>query len=456
MDAVTITNIGAAIGVTGSCHWVHTPNWQVLVDCGLFQGDETRLRQPFPFDPTLLDALLITHVHIDHIGRVPELILAGFEGAIWCSVPSAQLMIEVISDAVRVAGIYSPNEVAQVLKRLKRQIKACDYKTRCSLFNHHELAVEFLPAGHILGSASITLHTEVGRLAFSGDVGMYDSPLLVDPVSPQAEVLVIESTYGDRNHKDRTRRLELLESIIDKTLENKGTTLIPAFSIGRTQELLYELEAILSKPSNQPRWARLPIIVDSPLANRFTKHYRALSKYWDAEAKHLISSGRHPLDFEQFVTVNRHAEHISIVNRLAQRHESAVVIAASGMCEGGRMLNYLDALVDEPSTDIVFVGYQARGTLGAKLQRARRGDTVRVAQTKKKLAAKCHTLQGYSAHADQMALLRYISNMTKQLKHVHIVHGEPTVQRSFAAVIKRQFPDLIVSCAADSASVKFS
>ena len=265
---------------------------------------------------------------------------------------------------------------------------------------------------------------------FSGDLGASHAPILPPPASPEgADVLVIESTYGDRQHEGRATRRQRLEAMLVRALADQGTLLIPAFSIGRTQELLYELEEIIH--DNRQRamhpfldWEALPIVLDSPLASRFTQVYRELAPYWEDEARERLAEGRRPLAFDQLLTVDDHEAHMRMVRHLAESARPAVVIAASGMCAGGRIVNYLRAMLGDKRHNVLFVGYQAAGTPGREIQRAGRGGRVRLEGEDVAIRAEVGSISGYSAHADQQDLLRFVSGMKQWPEEIRVVHGD--------------------------------
>ena len=275
------------------------------------------------------------------------------------------------------------------------------------------------------------------RLVFFGDLSAPYSPLLPEPKSPyRCDELVIESTYGDRTHESRFNRRKLLQNTLVRCLENKGTVLIPAFSIGRTQELLYEIEDII----HLGYLKGIDIIVDSPLASGFTEHYKNLKSLWDKEAKRKVVKGRHPLSFEQLITVGSHQEHEKLLGYLKESGRAAIVVAASGMCSGGRMQNYLQELLPDERTDVIFVGYQAKGTPGRDIQqygpRFMRGESTGYVQfeddgnagsgVEKRIdiRAGVYTLGGYSAHADQKGLVNFVKRMRVRPGKIRIVHGD--------------------------------
>ncbi len=268
--------------------------------------------------------------------------------------------------------------------------------------------------------------------------------MLPAPQAPwQADIVVLESTYGDRVHEDRKSRRERLRAVVERALEDGGTVIIPAFSIGRTQELLYEFEDILHRQRQKPgrnaaRWAGLPIYLDSPLASHFTTLYRELQPFWDAEAKARVRAGREPLNDAQLVAIDAHDAHLANVRRLARSGEPAIVIAASGMCTGGRVVNYLKAMLNDARHNVLFVGYQARGTPGHAIQTyGPRGGHVDLDGERIAIRAGIHTLSGYSAHADRDDLTRFITRMRNLPAEVRLVHGEDAVREAFAAHLRQ-------------------
>ena len=436
----SIKHHGGANGVTGSCHQLDCDAHNaLLVDCGLFQGEDaseesfSQLQIPFPVET--IRALLVTHVHIDHIGRLPYLIAAGYDGPIICSKPSAVLLPLVIEDALKVGFTRDERLISQFNQRIATQLVALDYKVWHTLIDTPQLhvKVKLQRAGHILGSCYIevivhnreTRHSE--RILFSGDLGAPWSPLLPAPRPPyRADTLVLESTYGDRLHAHRRDRAQHLQRTIEKALQNRGTVIIPAFSIGRTQELLYELEGIIHQQrGGDSLWNDLEIIVDSPLAAAFTRVYRQLKPWWDKEAQRRLRSGRHPLDFANLYTVGSHEEHINTVNYLATTGRPAVVIAASGMAAGGRVINYLKAMLQDERHHVLFVGYQATGTPGHAIQKyGPRNGYVELDGKRYTIRAGVDTISGYSAHADQHDLLNFIRRMRHWPGEIRLVHGD--------------------------------
>ncbi|MDT4827525.1 Ribonuclease [compost metagenome] len=493
-----IQHHGAANGVTGSCHQLLMDHQHsLLVDCGLFQGAETSAdgradanQLGIDFDISTLKALVLTHVHMDHVGRLPYLLAAGYQGPIFCSQPSAHLLPLVLEDAFQFTFGRNPQQLEKYLKLIRQRLMPLPYRTWHSLIDTPDLQarIRLQRAGHILGSAYIECdlrypkQTEQKRIVFSGDLGATHTPLLPAPKSPwKADILVLESTYGDRLHEDRRTRKQRLKALIEQALADNGTVLIPAFSIGRTQELLYELEDIIHQATNSraplvspllvsplplagegpgeratttrsnstkedgidpatTHWPTLPIILDSPLATRFTQAYRDLQHFWDAEAQKRIKVGRTPLGFEQLLTVENHDTHLRMVRHLAATARPAIVIAGNGMCSGGRIVNYLKAMLGDKRHNVLFVGYQARGTPGQMIQQfGPKGGYVDLDNERFEIRASIHTVGGYSAHADQKGLVNFVTRMRHWPNEIRLVHGEVNARQSLSHVINGHY-----------------
>lgn len=462
MDHPQIIHHGACEGVTGSCHQVWMDQTaSLLIDCGAFQGEDEGqgaegLTLDFPIDG--VKALIVTHVHLDHVGRIPHLLAAGFEGPILCSEPSAQLLPIVLEDAFRLGISSDPEQLERYLKVVEQRTIALPYG---NWFTLHEdqgahCKVRLQPAGHVLGSAYVELEMDspaapAQRVVFSGDLGAPHSPLLPDLTPPErADLLILESTYGDRRHADREHRRERLQAVIERALQDQGTVLIPSFCIGRTQDLLYELEEILhdhelagqDKADCGPEvdWPQLPIILDSPLASRFTHVYKGLQGYWDESAQERIKEGRKPLSFKQLITVDSHEEHQRIVQHLAETARPAIVIAGNGMCSGGRIVNYLKAMLGDPRHDVVFVGYQAQGTPGRDiLTHGPDGGYVMLDGERVDIRAGVECVEGYSAHADQADLVGFVTRMQAWPSHIRLIHGEPEAKQCLAGVLEARY-----------------
>lgn len=468
---------GAKNGVTGSCHQIFIDdNHSFLVDCGLFQGAETSAEDRasseqlrIEFDISSVQALIVTHVHIDHVGRIPYLLAAGFKGPIICSEPSAKLLPIVLEDAFKLGVSRDQQLVEQYIKLIASRIIALPYNQWLPLLKAPLPAVNIRlqRAGHILGSAYIELEIQQPkktkqRVVFSGDLGAPYAPILAAAKPAyRADLLILESTYGDRLHENRRDRRQHLQTAIEQALRDQGSVRIPAFSIGRTQEWLYELEDILYRnqcqsclsssaqllredqpPEHDSVWHDLPIILDSPLASRFTQAYAQLQPFWDKEARQRISTGRKPLDFKQLISIDQHSDHQRMVQHLANSARPAIVIAGGGMCSGGRIVNYLQAMLHDPRHNVLFVGYQAQGTLGSQIQKyGPRGGYVDINQQRINIRAEITTLGGYSAHADQASLVRFITGMRKWPQQVRLVHGEAGAKKALQEKIMNAYAE---------------
>lgn len=479
MNYPQITQHCAHDGVTGSCHQLHmAANSSVLIDCGLFQGADASAHGAradhqiidFPLDG--IRALIVTHVHADHVGRIPYLLAAGFNGPILCSEPSAKLLPIVLEDAFKLTFSRDQKQVERYIRQVQQRVIALPYNHWFPLQNGDGVVsrVRLQRAAHMLGSAYVEVDLQYRpgeaskRVVFSGDLGAPGAPILKPCIPPRrADILVLESTYGDRLHEDRSTRRQRLEHVIEHALANNGTMLIPAFSVGRTQELLYELEDIIhSKKLNTPAaieppvgagharenpeaapnapaeitWPSLPIILDSPLASRFTQAYRELKDFWNDEAQARVQSGRRPLAFDQLITVDSHADHQKVLNHLVSSARPAIVIAGNGMCSSGRIVNCLKAMLGDARHDVLFVGYQARGTPGHAIQRFGPGNGyVEFDGQRYDIRAGVHSIGGYSAHADQAGLVSFVTEMEKWPGEIRLVHGETGAKAGLAKAL---------------------
>ncbi len=415
-----ITHLGAANCVTGSCHLVRSAGVVLLVDCGIAQGHDRVL--PFdqwPAAPADIDYLFLTHAHIDHIGRVPDLIDAGFDGEILCTHATKALLAPMLRD-----GMSFSDRTDSRIQAMEAKID--DLAWGFELYDTFDLkngiAFTLKNAGHILGSCFIQFSFPrpggtATRVTFSGDLGCKDTPILPDPDPPDpCDLLVLESTYGDRNHENRADRLRALEQVLAHALADNGIVYIPAFALGRTQELIYELDRV--NPG-------VPVFIDSPLGIRITRLYQRMDEFWDQEAKALKAAGDHPLEFKHLYAAEKFQDH----RRLLNLPGPAVIIAGSGMCTGGRIVSHLEHGLHDPKNDLFFVGYQAEGTPGRHILEGR---------TPAKAAI--HRLTGYSAHADQNSLTAWVASMPEPPGEIRLVHGEPAAKSALARRLKTK-PD---------------
>jgi metallo-beta-lactamase family protein len=425
-----IQHHGAHTGVTGSCHQVFFDDrHSVLVDCGAFQGQDARGRDGMEIDFPLdgIDALIVTHVHQDHVGRIPYLLKAGFHKPIYCTRPTAKMLPIMLEDSYRLGISKNRNEIKDFLNDLSKLIHPCKYHEWLGLGGKAKF--RFQPAGHILGSAYVEIDHGEERFVLSGDLGAHCTPIMKTPVSPErADFLVLESTYGNRLHEGRDQRVKILESILCQTMANSGVTIIPAFSLGRTQEILFELNKIMEEVGHATKCSllkKIDVIVDSPLALKLTSIYEAWQEYWSEEARETLRIDDQPLVFENLIEIDAGSDHREALNYLLKSHKPAIVIAGSGMCTGGRVVDYLKAFLGRETTDVVFVGFQALGTTGRAIQEAGKvHGTVQLDNMMIPVKAATHTITGYSAHADQNDLIEFVKGISVKPKEIRLVHGE--------------------------------
>lgn len=429
---------GAAAEVTGSCHILHVGGRKVLLDCGLIQGsrrDEERNRDPFPFDASKIDAVVLSHAHLDHCGRLPLLVKRGFRGPVFAQEASCELVAILLADAAHLAerdAEYRSRKTGKKVKplytkkegeRVVRQMRGVKYRQVFDVVKG--IKVRFRDAGHILGSCAVEVWVEDGgterKIVFSGDLGQYDTPILRDPEPiDDADVVLMESTYGGRRHRDRENTITEIGEIMTAARSRKGNILIPAFSIGRTQEILYQL----GKHYDEWGLQRFRIFLDSPMAIRASNVYWDNHDLYDEEATRLRrENGGMPL--LPNLTLSQRTDDSMAINRI---RSGAIVIAGSGMCNGGRIIHHLKHNLNREETQVVIVGYQARGSLGRRL--VEREDTVRIHGKTIPVRAAIHTVGGLSAHGDQDDLASWYECMESR-PPVYLVHGEVDSQEEF-------------------------
>ncbi|MBR3756221.1 MAG: MBL fold metallo-hydrolase [Firmicutes bacterium] len=443
---------GASSSVTGSCHLLSTENHQILLDCGQFQGGkamEAMNAEPFPFDPAQVECVLLSHAHIDHCGRLPLLVKRGFEGNIYCTDATADLLQVMLKDSAYIhekeaewkskkalrAG-KPPVEPLYTQKDAEKTLGLVKPVLYDQLFELNEdMRIVFNDAGHILGSAITEIWVKEGdkeaKVVFSGDLGMVDRPILRDPTFiKKADYVIMETTYGNRNHPENSTSIMELLDIILKTVKRGGNVVIPSFAVGRTQELVYELNKFYEEHDEYKEVLdKVMVYVDSPMATTATDVFRKNAQVFDEETKAYILKGDNPLDFKnlKFTRTTQESQGLNM------NKEPKIIISASGMCEAGRIRHHLKHNLWDARNSIVFVGYQAEGTLGKMLVDGAKevtlfGEVISV-------GAEIYNLGGFSGHADQNSLLAWIGAFQQKPKQVFLVHGEEDSKKDFAALI---------------------
>ncbi len=448
--------LGAAGGVTGSCYLIRCAGKQVLLDCGLFQGSretESQNRAPFPFDPRRIDAVVLSHAHLDHSGRVPMLVKAGYRKQIYAQRASCDLCRIMLRDAGYLnekdaewenrkrerKGLepVSPLYTLRDAQRVMRYLRPLDYGDETDILPG--IRVRFRDAGHILGSAIVELWLDDGdlrrKLVFSGDLGHWGAPILRDPQTvAEADVVLLESTYGDRLHRSWEATWRELAEVLQAAAHHRGNVLIPAFAIGRTQELLYLFR------QNYQAWDldRWRVFLDSPMAIEATEVYARHWYVYDEEAKQARERGGNPLLLPN-LNISRTARQSMALNRI---RAGAIILAGSGMCEGGRIRHHLKHNIWRQGSHVIIVGYQARGTLGRSLVDG--ADHIRLWGEEIRVAADVHTIGGLSAHADQRGLLNWAANFHGR-PLIALVHGETGARQALARRLAENGRDAVLT-----------
>lgn len=422
-----VTLLGACRAVTGAMTRVELGRSALLVDCGVAQGREARGWR-MPDAARDVDAVLLTHGHNDHIGSLPALIDGGWRGPILGTRATLDVARLSLEDSLRMNDV--PRADAKAFLRefdaLKRPL---GYDREGAPFEGFGGAVAFREAGHILGSASVEIRYRATRLVLSGDLGRPNSPVLRDPFTAweqdaPVDLVVMECTYGSREHSHGHAEIEAtLERVLRETIARGGKVFVPAFAIGRTQTLLYFLDRLVTAG----RVPSVPVFVDTPMGLAVTELYQSNRALFDRESLARLAAGDDPLDFERLFSVKKGAESA----RVRAHQGAAVVIAGSGMCAGGRILGHLAAGLPDPSNTVLFVGHQAEGTLGQRIQRSQ-GATVRIEGEEVPVRARVETLRGLSAHADRKELVGWLSAMPSP-RRVALHHGDEEAQAAFAA-----------------------
>lgn len=446
---------GATTGVTGSCHKVSTSRYSILLDCGQFQGGKERdllNYEDFPFDPKEIDGLVLSHAHIDHCGRIPLLVKRGFTGNIYCTKATADLLPIMLRDSGYIhekeaewknkKAIEKGEEPVKPLytvvdaERCLKYITPLPYDKNIEI--NDQMIVKFNDAGHILGSSIIELFiNENGnekKLVFSGDLGMKHRPILKDPTFiKEADYVVMETTYGNRNHPENSMSIDDLVKNILKTTQRGGTVVIPSFAVGRTQEMIYELNKLYdNSPELYSKLKNVKVYIDSPMATSATEVFKENPECFDKETRSYIERGDNPLDFKNLIFTKTTEDS----KRLNTNKEPKIIISASGMCEAGRIRHHLRHNLADKKNTVIFVGYQAEYTLGRRLLEG--AESVNLFGEEVPVNAEIVDLEGFSAHADRDALAEWISSFTSNPK-VFLVHGEQEAKKDFAEYIKEKF-----------------
>lgn len=446
---------GATTGVTGSCHKVSTSSYSILLDCGQFQGGKERdllNYEDFPFDPKEIDCLVLSHAHIDHCGRIPLLVKRGFTGNIYCTKATADLLPIMLRDSGYIhekeaewknkKAIEKGEEPVKPLytvvdaERCLKYITPLPYDKNIEI--NDQMIVKFNDAGHILGSSIIELFiNENGnekKLVFSGDLGMKHRPILKDPTFiKEADYVVMETTYGNRNHPENSMSIDDLVNNILKTTQRGGTVVIPSFAVGRTQEMIYELNKLYdNSPELYSKLKNVKVYIDSPMATSATEVFKENPECFDKETRSYIERGDNPLDFKNLIFTKTTEDS----KRLNTNKEPKIIISASGMCEAGRIRHHLRHNLADKKNTVIFVGYQAEYTLGRRLLEG--AESVNLFGEEVPVNAEIVDLEGFSAHADRDALAEWISSFSSNPK-VFLVHGEQDAKKDFAEYIKEKF-----------------
>lgn len=423
---IRLSFYGGAQEVTGACYLFETDHARILIDCGMFQCPrfcEKKNVEDFPFDPASIDALIVTHSHIDHIGRVPKLARHGFRGRMYSTHPTRDFADLMLRDSLGILEKEARSQDENVFygeADIDKALSLWEGKKYGEEFFIKDTRVRLKNAAHILGSAIVELTvgsgTDVKTIAFTGDLGNSPTPLL-DPLEyiEGTQFLVIESAYGDRVHEDRTQRKIKLERVIEDTFGHGGTLMIPAFSLERTQELLYEFNEL----AENRRIPRVPVFLDSPLAIKATRIYRNYPLYFNEEAQALIRSGDDLFRFPGLQMTER-TEESKGINEVPS---PKIIIAGAGMMQGGRILHHAKRYLPDSKNTLLFIGYQAAGSVGRRLYDG--ADSVQIHGETVPVRATIKAIGGYSAHADSDALFDFVEHTADTLQKTFVVQGEP-------------------------------
>lgn len=441
----TIRFLGAAGTVTGSKYLVSDGSHSLLIDCGMFQGERSWREKnwaPAGFNLDDIDAVLLTHAHIDHTGILPRYHAQGLQAPVWCSPATAELTRLLLLDSARLQEEEASFRAERKRSRhtpplplyTEEQAKSAVALLKPTPINTPTpiapgITAQWSLMGHILGACSITLDIGGKRIVFSGDIGRYGQPILVDPTPANlGDLLLIESTYGDRTHELERDPHEVLGDIINRTTRRGGVVVIPSFAVGRTQTILYYLRELKAAK----RIADIPVIIDSPMARDATSIYQRHTNEYDAAALALLNKGFQPFSVPKMYFTRERAESI----KLNSIHEPMIIISASGMLSGGRILHHLKHRVSDERNTVLFVGFQPPGSRGDWLKRGHEAMTILGEEVT--IRAEVSEMSGLSAHGDRNELLRWCRSCTGTPGKVAIVHGEPESAAAFSATLKQE------------------
>ncbi len=450
--------LGAVGDVTGSRFILESDESRVLIDCGLYQGRGSRVRnwEKFPVDPSSIDSVLLTHAHLDHCGYLPKLVKEGFSGKIFCTSPTAEIAKISLLDSAKIqeedaehkkkrhkkegrrgpypeVSLYTVEDAESVFPLFEN----VDYKKEVQITP--DIKATFYDAGHILGSSMIELisnnNGKEKRAVFSGDIGRWGKPLLCDPtLFEAADHVFMETTYGDRLHEDKGPSVEKFQRIITDTQKRGGNIVIPTFAIERAQELLFYLSGFLREKKIPP----FTIFVDRPMAINVTEVFKNYTEYFDEETKEFIKRGKSPFDFPSLKTTRSTSES----KEINDAGGTSIIMAGSGMCTGGRIKYHLRNNITRPESTVLFVGYQAKGTLGREI--LERPQSARILGNVYPVKARIEKINGFSAHADRDELLRWVSGFKEAPEKIFLIHGEEEVTESFASLLREKFRSEII------------
>ncbi len=435
---LSISFHGAVARTTGSAHLLRAGNKRILLDCGMIQGIPHHYNQNFSFDPKSIDDIILSHAHVDHSGRIPLMYKQGFEGNVYCTAATRDLVKVLLLDAVKISRLemkktrIGGRKVAldplyvekDVYNALKHFITVPYYQEKSI---DRKISVKFIDAGHILGSAQVILDCDGTIITFTGDLGQNGMPLIrnPDPIK-KTDYLITESTYGDRLHNPMGNAAQELIQYAKHIYKEGGKLIIPSFAIGRTQTLIYFLNETFENEDID----KMPVYIDSPMAINATEIYLKHPECFDKETLKLLKSGDNPLMFPELSFSKTHHDSRSILTGW----ETCVVFAGSGMCTGGRILSHLINELPTRKSIVLLVGFQAKGTLGRELFEGAK--SVKIYNKNVKIRAKVKSIGGFSAHADRRELINHIANIRKKPAKTFVVHGEARQSLTFAANIR--------------------